>query len=346
MKQSYEWKEEDIISLVENKIEESINLDYKECRSLDSTDGKKNEISKDVSAFANAAGGTIVYGVKEEGHVPAAIDNGFNPREISKEWLEQVIDSKIQPKIEGVIINPVELTTINPGHFIYVVFIPQALSKAPHQASDKRYYKRYNFKSSPMDDYEIRDLFARQSIPDLFLEFYLSKDIYLNHQLAHKEDRKTIEINNNSSQEIELFINIGNKSNQPAEYSTVEIIFPSDIDVTNTSSFKSRKSISYLPENIQYLPQSIENTILSCNLTIPNHMPIFRGYNYTLTEKPIKFKINKGKNISVAWNIHCPKCERKIGFLEFCATENKLILIEKTLEHFLQPLIEKNNSQE
>jgi hypothetical protein len=34
-------------------------------------------------------------------------------------------------------------------------------SRAPHQAPDKRYYKRQNFQSSPMEDYEVRDTLRR-----------------------------------------------------------------------------------------------------------------------------------------------------------------------------------------
>ena len=69
-----------------------------------------SEISKDVSAFANSAGGTLVYGMIEDRHVPTAIDNGFNPSEITMEWLEQVINSRIHRRIDGVRINQIELS--------------------------------------------------------------------------------------------------------------------------------------------------------------------------------------------------------------------------------------------
>jgi hypothetical protein len=41
------------------------------------------------------------------------------------------------------------------------VQIAQATSRAPHQANDYRYYKRFNFESTPMEDYEVRDLMRR-----------------------------------------------------------------------------------------------------------------------------------------------------------------------------------------
>ena len=44
----------------------------------------------------------------------------------------------------------------------------------PHQAQDKRYYKRYNFQSAPMDDYEIKDILNRVKYPDLHLSIFLT----------------------------------------------------------------------------------------------------------------------------------------------------------------------------
>jgi hypothetical protein len=162
--------------LIRNKVEENISLDYKQCNALSKVDKSKNEISKDVSAFANSIGGTIIYGIKEDGHVPVEIDDGFDPREITKEWIELVIDSKISPRIEGIEIMPIETKETKPGRYVYVVNIPQS-TKAPHQASDKKYYKRYNFRSAPMEDYEIRDVANRRTI----LRPLISVDTFIKH---------------------------------------------------------------------------------------------------------------------------------------------------------------------
>jgi predicted HTH transcriptional regulator len=155
MKQPCDWVEDDLLKLIEVGVKENIELDYKACGALAQTDGKKNEISKDVSAFANSAGGTIVYGIVENGHIPVRIDEGFEPELISKEWLEQVINSRIHRRIDGIIINQIELVQSAPGKVSYVVYVPQS-SKAPHQAADKKFYKRFNFESVPMEEYETR----------------------------------------------------------------------------------------------------------------------------------------------------------------------------------------------
>jgi hypothetical protein len=159
MKPSYEWDEQQVLRLIADQVEESISLDYKASASLQKTENKKNEIGKDVSAFANSVGGTIVYGVAQYAdpkrrRFPEKIDGGYDPVEISKEWLEQVINSRIQPRIEGIRIHPIQLERTAPGKVIYTVSIPESFTA--HQASDHRYYRRYNFESVPMEDYEVR----------------------------------------------------------------------------------------------------------------------------------------------------------------------------------------------
>jgi predicted HTH transcriptional regulator len=59
------WDEAKLQSYIGNSIEESLTLDYKAADALASSDGKKKEITKDVSAMANSAGGLIIYGISE-----------------------------------------------------------------------------------------------------------------------------------------------------------------------------------------------------------------------------------------------------------------------------------------
>ncbi len=94
MREPFEWEEDDILALISDDVQESLTLEYKRCASLDRRNpGRRIELSKDVSAFANSAGGVIVYGVVEDQHLPTAIDLGYDPREITREWLEQIINS-------------------------------------------------------------------------------------------------------------------------------------------------------------------------------------------------------------------------------------------------------------
>jgi hypothetical protein len=156
-----EWEENDIDDLYRDQIMESLTLEYKASGALVNEDHQKKELFKDVSAMANSSGGIIVYGMKERGHLPQGTDDGFDPRRVTREWLENVLTSNIQPKIEDLIIKPVVLTSKGTGNVAYVLEIPQAKSRSPHQGPEHKYYRRHNFKAEPMEDYEVRDLMRR-----------------------------------------------------------------------------------------------------------------------------------------------------------------------------------------
>lgn len=147
----------DILEMISLQIQENLHLDYKASAAL--SHSKRDEISKDVSAFANSDGGLIIYGVTEEGHLPLLID-GVDHHKYKREWLEQVINSNISPKIEGVSITQIP---IDDKLSVYVLLIPKSF-RGPHQAPDKKYYKRFNFLSEAMEDYEINDIRGRQKL--------------------------------------------------------------------------------------------------------------------------------------------------------------------------------------
>jgi hypothetical protein len=170
-----QWDEAALQQHIDAEIEESLTLDYKAAGSIDKAEGKKKEITKDVSAMANSAGGTIIYGIGEysdpnKKHLPEKI-TPIDRTQFPKEWLEQVINN-IQPRIHNFVIYPVNLAS-GGNDVAYVVEIPQG--NTAHQALDFRYYRRFNFQSVPMEDYEIRDIMNRLSTPDAAVEFKYKK---------------------------------------------------------------------------------------------------------------------------------------------------------------------------
>lgn len=165
-----DFTKEYLTQLIADRIEESSQLEYKGADALGRSDGKKREITKDISAFANSAGGVLIYGIREfadaeRSHLPERLDP-VSQSEYSKEWLDQITAS-IQPRIEGLRIVPVH---VGPelNDYCYAVEIPQ--SGTAHQALDRRYYRRRNFESTAMEDYEIRDVMNRRRHPLLTAE--------------------------------------------------------------------------------------------------------------------------------------------------------------------------------
>jgi hypothetical protein len=160
--------------LITNGTEEGLHLEYKAGRALSKSDGHKTEITKDVSAMANAAGGLIIYGIKEfdeksKRHLPEGIDP-VDRRDFSQEWLDQII-SGIQPKISNLLIHPISITE-GTSDVVYIVEVPMGLTA--HQATDKKYHRRSLNTTYPLSDYEIREIMARSKHPQIDLKFSMN----------------------------------------------------------------------------------------------------------------------------------------------------------------------------
>lgn len=174
---------EDIKSLIENDVEESIYLDFKDAKALDKSDGKRKDISKDVASFANSDGGIIIYGIIEENHKASKI-SFVNGNEYTKEWLEQIINSSIQRRISDLLVLPIR----NMGKIeetIYIVKIPKSLD-APHLSKDKKFYKRFNFECVPMEEYEIRQSYGQKLKSKLKLNGWSFSKIESNNDNEYK----------------------------------------------------------------------------------------------------------------------------------------------------------------
>ena len=167
------WTESKLQNFITSEIEESLTLEYKSAEALDRVDAKKKEITKDVSAMANSAGGILIYGIAEfsvenKRHLPERI-TPVDRRKYPREWVEQIIQA-IRPRIDGIVIHSVNLSS-GETDVAFVIEIPQ--SNTAHQANDHRYYKRFNFQAVPMEDYEIRDVMFREQTPNIALNFLI-----------------------------------------------------------------------------------------------------------------------------------------------------------------------------
>lgn len=262
----------DLQRLIADEIPESLTLDYKASPSLGKDSKQRDELCKDVSAFANSAGGQIIYGIEEKDHKPVKIDSGSS---LPREWIEQVIDSNIQQRIEGLTIAPIP---VGDGNYAYVVEIPQALARAPHQAPDKKYYKRQNFQSVPMEDYEVRDALRRATTPDLFitLSFANGDRMHINYDPREELSRPVM-----------LLSSIGNRSAQPAHYTLIKIGIADEITVPgsgpNWAGFHRAAD-----ENGDWM------TWLSRRIASPPDFPIFKEFAQSLDASGIPLVFHSG----------------------------------------------------
>jgi len=290
--------EADLIALVTTAVQENIGLDYKESRALANTDSCKNEISKDVSAFANSAGGIIIYGIAENGHVPIKVDEGVDGSIITKEWLEQVISSRIQRKIDGCRVIQIRLNRQGDNQVAYVISVPQS-NRAPHQASDKKFYKRYNFQSAPMEEYEIRDVARRFESPNLKI---VSRSL-------NTPTRVSLGSLDQFGQHgsFDLALELINESIEPAHYALVSIFLQENLSFISTKSTVRPRSITIDGKTLR----GGEFQYVHGN---DSKVPIFSGLSFTFMDARVRInQASSNQAFIIEWQIKSPKMAPALG---------------------------------
>ena len=293
---SKNWTEIKIKNLIASEVEESLTLEYKSAEALGRNDYQKQEITKDVSAMANSAGGLLIYGIAENSqadkrHLPEKI-TPVDRFEFPREWIEQVINS-IRPRINGILIHSVALAS-GENDVVYIVEIPQ--SHTAHQAGNKRYYKRFNFQSVPMEDYEIRDVMFRQQMPDVVVRFLIElKDVF-------SEDE------NKSSAVYNLIVQTKNLGSAYARYVACFV----DVPVKVLENIENKRSVKdggkYYRHRLTNLNQEYADEIFKANF------PLLR--NMTMNWKiPLKENFNEIKEAKWAlkWKIYADNALPKEG---------------------------------
>ena len=224
------WHKE-IQRLLDVQEPEDFHLEYKDKEALLpkgrgggglDTQKRGEDVSKDVSAFLNSQGGSLIYGVPETedlqttggAPIPSALSSGIGfAREggktetVTKETLEHLVTDNIQPKPSA---NQFQVTEVPfRGRIIFVVEIAPGIGQV-WQAKDKRYYQRYNFQNLPMDHYQIEMVRSRGVSPSLQLVFGFN---------AQWEK----EVTTYGREEIEIFVGVQNVSNSVAETALLEL---------------------------------------------------------------------------------------------------------------------------
>ena len=126
-------------------------------------------LSKQVSAFANSAGGRLFIGIDDNGLPDGGVPVNIKPGG-TRSWLEDVIRDAVAPSLGRYNVFEVhggpDQPEIGPGRAVYVIELPPS-GEAPHQALDHRYYLRIAGKSQPMGHVHVQDVLRRTRSPIL-----------------------------------------------------------------------------------------------------------------------------------------------------------------------------------
>lgn len=152
-----EWTPAHIAYLLDARVKESRNLDYKRDLPVTKGDGLK-EFLADVSAFANSGGGVIIYGIAEEDGEPRELV-GVMVGDVDVEILrlDQIISGNLDPSLRGC--HP-QVIKCDEAKSVLVLRIPQS-PNAPHmiRAGGPKFFERSTAGKIPMDSYAIRSAF-------------------------------------------------------------------------------------------------------------------------------------------------------------------------------------------
>jgi len=167
-------EEKDLQDLI-GKEAEGKTLEFKREFFRDS-DSDRKEFLSDVSSFANASGGRIVYGMEETQGIATSLPGiaGIDPDK-EKLRIENLIRDGIAPRIIGLLVHSIKLTN---GNHAIVIHIPKSWA-SPHMVTYKgtsRFYARNSAGKYQMDVHEIRQSFLlSESLNERIRNFRLDR---------------------------------------------------------------------------------------------------------------------------------------------------------------------------
>jgi len=263
---------DDLQRLVDEGLEESLVLEYKASNALSRESAAVTELCKDVSAFANSAGGQLIYGIEEDKvtRKPARVDDGVEDQKITREWIDQILNSRVQPPMDGVRIGRIPLDN---GRFGYVITVP-ATQSGSHQAPDRKYYKQSDLQSVPMQDYEIRDVMRRSTTPQPFVKLLFGGGASST-KLIYDPDKE-------SSRGVPLHAQISNRSSEPAMYTQVTIGIDDGLDVVSIGEYQK---VGTRQEGKQRF------NLLRRQWSVADRFPIFKEATFYLVDVPVSVAV-------------------------------------------------------
>lgn len=157
-----EISEDDLQALVTDKVAEKKTIEYKGAALPGNADADKKEFLADVSSFANAAGGHLIYGIKEDSGMPVEICGvEIDDVDAAIRRLDNLMRDGISPRLPGPPpIQPVTLSS-KPHHHVIIIRVQRSWAQ-PHRVifqDHGHFYSRNSVGKYRLEVSELRSAF-------------------------------------------------------------------------------------------------------------------------------------------------------------------------------------------
>jgi hypothetical protein len=150
--------------LIARNVREDRTLDFK--RELVLNHDGRVDLLKDVTAMANASGGTLLYGAVEGAGDDRGMIIDIAPMTLQVDQFQSQIEGLFRESIDDRITGVMHRAFPAPGGWLYVIRVP-ASPLAPHmvkiRTTEPRFYLRGNTSNDPMTARQIREVTLRTS---------------------------------------------------------------------------------------------------------------------------------------------------------------------------------------
>jgi hypothetical protein len=209
---------------------------------------------------------------------------------ITREWIGQILNARIRPRLNSFSVDPVDLGEGKTG---FVISVSQTQT-GPHQAPDHKYYKRYNIEVRSLEDHDIRDIMRRATTPQLYITFSFNGS-----DRAHFDYKANEDI----SKPVLLTGMLGNSSPQPAHYAMIRLGIAAGVQFHSGTPWGTP-----IPEEtddfgkINWIRQAI---------SVPPSLPIFKELEHPLDQRGIALlfhsrTLGQGHRWPLVVEILCP----------------------------------------
>lgn len=158
----YETTQTHLEQLITEHLQEGPHVDFKRQLPAAWDNAAKHELFADVSAFANAGGGDLIYGLDEDadGQAASIVPLGENPDETMRRLADFLLTG-VEPRMPGVQVQAVPVAVHGRAGSAFIIRVPQSWA-GPHRVrTNFKFHIREGNRKRELDVPEIRGLFLR-----------------------------------------------------------------------------------------------------------------------------------------------------------------------------------------